>query len=99
MPVRHVVTFVWNDDVTPEHVERFGAALAELPGLVPTIRAYAFGPDAGLNSPNSDYAVTADFDDDEGYLVYRDHPDHRRVIEQFIAGHVASRAAVQFRTA
>lgn len=97
MPVRHMVLFVWNNDVRDDHVERVGAALAELPAAIPAIREYRYGPDLGLNQANATYAVTALFDDDAGYLEYRDHPVHQAFITDHIAGNVASRSAIQIR--
>jgi Stress responsive A/B Barrel Domain len=38
----------------------------------------------------------ADFDDDAGYITYRDHPVHRALVENYVSPIVASRAAVQF---
>jgi hypothetical protein len=95
MAVRHMVTFEWVEGIHPGHVDAVSAALAALPGVIPEIRSYQFGPDLGLNDGNSHYGVTALFDDEAGYLVYRDHPEHRRFIAEHIAGKVASRAAVQ----
>jgi hypothetical protein len=95
MPVRHIVTFEWVDGLDPDHVGRVTAALAELPRIIPEIRSYQFGPDLGLNDGNSHYGVTALFDDEAGYLVYRDHPDHRAFIADHIVGKIAGRAAVQ----
>lgn len=89
---RHVVMFRWNEDVTIDEVSATGRALDALPALVPTIRDYRHGGDAGVNSGNFDYVVVADFDDVDGYLAYRDHPDHQALI----AARVADRAAVQF---
>ena len=93
---RHVVMFRWNEDVTIDEVSATGRALDALPGLVPAIRDYRHGGDAGVNSGNFDYVVVADFDDVDGYLAYRDHPDHQALIAEHIAGRVADRAAVQY---
>lgn len=96
---RHVVMFRWNEDVTAEEVSATRCALDGLPALVPTIRDYRHGGDAGVNSGNFDYVVVADFDDVDGYLAYRDHPDHLALIAEHIAGRVADRAAVQYEVA
>jgi hypothetical protein len=40
--------------------------------------------------------VTADFDDADGYVAYRDHPDHKKAVTELLAPVVAERAAVQF---
>ncbi len=92
---RHVALFRWSapvDDATRASVE---AALGALPHAIGTVRAYAFGPDAGVNTGNFDFAVVADFDDRESYVVYRDHPAHQRVLEEVLAPLVTERAAVQ----
>jgi hypothetical protein len=97
MAVRHMVTFEWAEGLDPAHVDAVTAALATLPDVITEIRSYDFGPDLGLNDGNSHYGVTALFDDEAGYLVYRDHPEHRRFIADHIAGKVASRAAIQIQ--
>src|SRR5438132_1471241 len=69
---RHVVLMRWKEDATAEQRSQVNAGLAELPSIVPTIRAYKFGDDARVNEGNFDLAIVADFDDLAGYLVYRD---------------------------
>ena len=49
----------------------------------------------GINPGNYDYAVIAEFDDRQGYLEYRDHPDHKAFIAAYTADFVAERAAIQ----
>lgn len=94
--IRHCVLLEWADHATPGQRAAVPEALADLPGLIPEIRSYVVGPDAGLNEGNHDLAVVADFDDVEGYRTYATHPEHVRVIEQHIAPILAGRAAVQF---
>ena len=43
-----------------------------------------------------DFVVTADFDDADGYLAYRDHPDHKKLVAELLGPFVTKRAAVQF---
>lgn len=95
---RHVVLFRWSADTDDEAKGAIAAGLGGLPAAIATIRAYRFGADAGVNDGNWDYAVTADFDDEAGYLVYRDHPAHRQVIDDHIAPAISERAAVQFES-
>jgi len=42
--------------------------------------------------------VVADFATVEDYVVYRDHPDHKRVVAELIVPNIAARSAVQFDT-
>ncbi|MBX7160901.1 MAG: Dabb family protein [Acidimicrobiia bacterium] len=94
--LRHVVVFTWTSDAGADAKRAVAEALAALPATVTTIRDYRFGSDAGVNEGNCDFAVVADFDDVDGYLIYRDHPAHQRVIRDLIAPILANRHAVQF---
>jgi Stress responsive A/B Barrel Domain len=93
---RHVALFSWKPDATEAQKDALVAELEKLPGVIGTIRAYHIGPDAGLNPDNYDFGVVAEFDDEAGYLVYRDHPDHRTVITDYLRPILASRAGIQF---
>jgi len=94
--IRHVVMFTLKDEATEEQIADAMAGLNGLPALIPEIRSFRLGRDIGVNPGNHQLAVTADFDNVEGYLVYRDHPEHLRVIREKGSLVVASRAAVQF---
>jgi hypothetical protein len=94
--IRHTVLFKWTGQATEEQKQAAHDQLATLPSLVPSVRAFALGTDAGLNQGNFEFAVTADFDDEAGYLAYRDDPGHRDIVTRFIAPILAERAAIQF---
>lgn len=94
--IRHVVLFRWVPEATQEQKERVASELRRLPSVVPSLRAYHVGSDVGVNQGNFEFAVAADFDDVDGYLAYRDHPEHRAIISQFIQPIAGQRAAVQF---
>jgi len=94
--IRHVVMFRWTPEATEEQKQRAAKELARMPSVVPSLRAFAIGPDVGVNQGNFDFAVAADFDDVDGYEAYRDNPEHRAVVEQFTRPITAQRAAVQF---
>ena len=92
---RHVVLLRWKPEATPEQRAAVETGLAALPGLIPEISTYTIGTDAHVNEGNYDLVVVADFDDVDGYLVYRDHPDHQAVIREHVAPILAERAAIQ----
>ncbi len=93
---RHVVLLTWNDNATAAERQAVVDGLKTLPAAIPEIRSYVVGVDAGLvPAGNSDLVVVADFDDQAGYTVYRDHPVHQDVIARTIRPILASRAAVQ----
>ncbi|GIH96608.1 Dabb family protein [Planobispora siamensis] len=93
---RHVVLFTWADDATDEQRAAVVTELGRLPGIIPEIRSYTLGADAGVNQGNHQFALVADFDSVDDYLVYRDHPVHQAVIAEHIKPILASRAAAQF---
>jgi Stress responsive A/B Barrel Domain len=94
--IRHVVLFRWTPGATAEQKQRVAAELSRLPALVPSLRDYRLGANLGLNPGNFEFAVAADFDDVDGYLAYRDHPEHRAIVAEFIQPIVTERAAVQY---
>jgi hypothetical protein len=93
---RHVVMVRLAEDMTDDQKEALRGGLARMPEVIPEIRSYRFGGDAGLNQDNFDFVVTADFDDADGFLTYRDHPDHQKLVAELLGPFVTKRAAVQF---
>lgn len=95
MGFRHIalLTFAPGTDV-----DAIAAALGTLPALIPELRRYELGRDAGLHADNADLAVVAELDDRAGYEAYRDHPAHRAVLTEHIAPHLIAHAAVQHPT-
>ncbi|MFC7387269.1 Dabb family protein [Sphaerisporangium rhizosphaerae] len=93
---RHVVMFTWVAGATEEQKAEVETGLKKLPDAIPEIRRYEIGQDAGINPGNYEFAVVADFDSEEDYLVYRDHPVHRAFIADVIRPILAGRAAVQY---
>jgi hypothetical protein len=93
---RHVVLITWKPDATEAQKGAVADELGKLPGVIDAIRGYQFGSDAGINPASCDFALVADFDDADGYLVYRDHPAHRKVVEDYLNPIVASRTSAQY---
>jgi len=94
--IRHVVMFRWNDDVDAAHVDATASALDAVAATVPEVREYRHGSDLGVTEGNWDYVIVGEFESFDDYAVYRDHPDHQRVIAEYIKGRVSARAAVQY---
>ena len=85
-----------SSEATDEDVAAIIAALRSLPEMVPEIRSYSVGRDAGLAEGNFDIALVADFDDQAGYKAYAQNPDHLAVIAARIRPFLAGRSAVQY---
>ena len=95
--IRHIVLLTLRPDAPPEAAGTIVEALRGLTSVVPSIRDYQIGVDRGMASGNATVAATATFDDEADFLQYRDHPEHRAVIERYIDPVRESRAAVQFQ--
>ena len=94
--IRHVVTFRWKPETSADDIAAVEAGLRELPAAITQIQRYTFGRDLGINDGNFQFAVVADFASADDYVVYRDDPQHRRLIEERIRPHIAERVAIQF---
>ena len=93
---RHVVLMEFEPSAPPGHIDAVTTRLRELPDQLPSLRSYVIGHDLGLAPGNAHLAVIAEFDDIDGYLEYRDHPSHRRIVDEMIAPHLQRRSATQF---
>ncbi|MBT2213790.1 MULTISPECIES: Dabb family protein [Actinomadura] len=94
--LRHVAMFIWAEGTTTGQQEEVAARLGELPGIIPQIREYSVGADAGINPSSYDFVLVADFADRDAYLAYRDHPAHREVVDRYVTPIAAARAAIQY---
>jgi len=92
---RHVSLLRWKPDASDDARTRARDAIRALPAVIAEIRAYRVGDDVRETAGNYDLAIVADFDDADGYAAYRDHPEHRRVIDEFVRPILDARAAVQ----
>jgi hypothetical protein len=92
--IRHAVILNWTDDATDAQKALVPERLALLPGLIPQIQRYEYGP--GLNPGNADFAIVAEFADHEAFVTYRDHPDHKLFIKEVMMPILGSRTAIQF---
>jgi len=93
---RHVVLLQWSAGSTADQHEAIKTALKGLPAILPELKSYVMGDDAGISEGNFSLGIVADFDDIEGYLAYRDNPTHQQIIREQIAPILAARAAVQY---
>ena len=92
---RHTLMLRFNERTTDAQKQALLNALAQLPGTIPQIRRYEFGLDLGI-AGSADFALVADFDSEQDWRAYRDHPDHRAVARDFVAPIIAEAIRVQY---
>ena len=94
--MRHVVMIRLNETATEADVSAIVDGLGTLPDLVPEIRSYSIGRDAGISEGNFNLVVVGEFDDEAGYQAYAVNADHVAVINDYIKPFIAGRSAVQY---
>ncbi len=91
--VRHIVSWNYNPDLSPEKRQEVGQLLLErfnaLPALIPCLQKLEFFPQAGGQS-NCDLILYTEIDTQENLVTYRDHPEHQKVV-QIIKEHCCDR--------
>lgn len=98
--LRHVVLMrldAETDEVRQSRSAQLSAALAALPDLIPEIRSLTVNANVVTRPGNWDLALTVDLDDAADLEVYRQHPEHQKVLA-LIEEIVVDRSAVDFIT-
>ena len=94
--IRHVVLLKWNEKCTDEAVQAVTEGLAALPGKIPEIRSYQFGPDLRTNERNADYVLVGDFESEADFKTYVEHPAHVDFMRNLTGPILDSFSAAQF---
>jgi hypothetical protein len=94
--LRHVVLFRWKPNTTEAQVASIESALHRLPAQIPCIQSYRFGRDLLIEEGNADFALVADFADQEGLETYANHPEHQAVVRERIRPIMQTREAIQY---
>ena len=94
--IRHVALFTWKSSTTAADVSKVEEALHQLPTRIACIQSYRFGRDLGVQDGNADFALVADFVDQEALQAYADHPDHQQVLSNLIRPITERRTAIQY---
>lgn len=81
---RHVFLLSFQPSTPAEAVERLATELRALPGRIEEIRRYEVAVDLGLQAGNAGLLLVADFDSFAEYETYRDHPEHLKLIDEFV---------------
>lgn len=93
--IKHVVLMRFREDSPAGTVAAVVQGLRALPAQIPVIRTMSAGEDLGLIPSGCDLAIVAEFANTEDYLVYANHPAHRRVIAELIDPFVLERHRAQ----
>jgi hypothetical protein len=96
--IRHIALFKWHAHQEPD-LDRLTSdllAVIENHGIEDAAPILQVG--LGLSGPQSyDFAITADFTDEESYLAYRTDPAHQQILQQTLLPAAEMVAAIQVR--
>jgi hypothetical protein len=94
--IRHIALLTFTEGTTDAQVQAIVDALSTLPAQIPQLQSYSIGRDLGLGEGNASFAVVADCATVDDFIEYRDNPEHRRVVADFIDPVLTARTAVQY---
>ena len=94
--IRHIAMLTLKPDAPDTAVQSLEEGLSLLGQTITEIAAYTYGSELGLRDGNYDFAVVADFENDEDFKIYADHPDHQAFIQDRVAPILEKRVSVQF---
>ena len=93
--IRHVVLARFKPGVTDAQIEALVTAMRSV--HVEGLRSLTCGPTAALRPGGWDYALVADFDDEEAYLRYDTDAAHTRIREELVPDLMEEAARAQLR--
>lgn len=96
MMLHHVISLRFHEGTTDEQIQRMTDGLLALRNQIGTIRSMRMGRDLRIRPDNFDFSSLTEFDDEAGYLEFRDHPAHQQVVRELIQPIMAERAGVVF---
>lgn len=94
--IRHCSLWKFTDSTPAGHIEAVTEAFYAAADAIPSVRACQVGGNIGYLETNSDFALTIDFDDLDGYREYVAHDLHMKLFRQYLEPYLESRTAVQF---
>ena len=97
--ITHVVIFTWLATATDTQINHLHVALDHMAGELASFVTISHGPDLKLRDGNGDYALVARFATTDDWHRYQADPQHKHVVETYIAPIQAARLTIQFESA
>jgi Stress responsive A/B Barrel Domain len=94
--LHHVIELRFSEGTTDEQIQQLADGLMGLRDQIGSIRSMRMGKDLRIRADNFEFASLIEFDDESGYLEFRDHPAHQQVVRDLIQPIMAERAGVVF---
>jgi hypothetical protein len=95
----HIVLFKLkefnNDQIKSEIRDQIKKSLLELKGKIAELKYIEVGNNFELNASSFDISLVTRFDSFEDFVVYRDHPEHQKVVG-LVRPNTVDRAVVDY---
>jgi hypothetical protein len=82
--IEHIILFRWAEGASPEAIESAMTELGKLKGKIPGIVDLTCGENFSERAKGYTHGLVVRFADRAALDVYGPHPDHQRVVQQFI---------------
>ena len=96
--IKHVVLLTWKEGVTSAQIDAVTEAFKSLGEEIDEVVGYQFGPDAGIYRGNADYALLAEFANEDDLKTYVMHPSHQELLASVTGPILESFQSVQFHS-
>ncbi|MCR5610703.1 MAG: Dabb family protein [Clostridiales bacterium] len=97
--LKHIVFWKFLDNAEghtkQENMEIVRDALMSLVGRVPSLVSAEVGMDALHTPASSDMCLICTFPDKEGFIAYRDHPEHQKILA-YLGKVIAERKVIDY---
>ena len=97
--LKHIVFWRFADEAEgrskKENMDIVAEGLLALQGKVPSLRGAEVGQDVLHSDASSDMCLICTFDDMPGFIEYRDHPEHQKVLA-YIKKVITERKVIDF---
>lgn len=94
--IEHIVLFRFKPSAIPEQRKRALAELRTLTALVPSVLALTAGENFSDRSRGFDAGLVVRFQDRAGLDAYQVHPEHQRVVQEWIRPNVEEVLALDY---
>lgn len=84
-----------DDQLKSDIRDQIKNALLDLKGKIPELKVLEVGTNFELNAASFDIGLITRFDSYEGFLVYRDHPEHQKVVA-LVRANTVDRSVVDY---
>lgn len=94
--IEHIVLFRFKDEISAAAKKTIADELLALKSKIPTIKDISMGPNFADRNKGYEYGLVVRFEDRQGLDSYQVHPEHQRVVHEFVRPALADILALDY---